>query len=59
LAAKILTTFKQRVAGLRLVPSKGGCFELAVDGELVYSKLKTGAFPDEGAMVRAVADRLR
>jgi selenoprotein W-related protein len=59
LAAKILTAFKQRIASLRLVPSKGGCFELELDGELLYSKLKTGAFPDEGAMVQAVADRLR
>jgi selenoprotein W-related protein len=59
LAAKILTEFKQRIASLRLVPSKGGCFELKVNGELVFSKLKAGVFPDEGAMVQAVADRLR
>jgi selenoprotein W-related protein len=59
LTAKVLTAFKQKIANLRLVPSKGGCFELVVDGELVYSKLKTGVFPDEDAMVQAVADRLR
>jgi selenoprotein W-related protein len=59
LTAKVLTAFKQKIASLRLVPSRGGCFELVVDGELVYSKLKTGVFPDEDAMVQAVADRLR
>jgi selenoprotein W-related protein len=58
LAAKLLTAFKQKIASLRLVPSRGGCFELAVNGELIYSKLKTGVFPDEDAMVQAVADRL-
>jgi selenoprotein W-related protein len=59
LAAKVLTAFKQKIASLRLIPSRGGCFELVVNGELVYSKLKTGVFPDEDAMVHAVADRVR
>ena len=59
MAAKVLIAFKQKIASLRLVPSRGGCFELVVDGELIYSKLKTGVFPDEDAMVQAVADRLR
>jgi selenoprotein W-related protein len=59
LTAKVLTAFKQKIAALRLIPSRGGCFELVVDGELVYSKLKTGVFPDEDAMVEAVGERLR
>jgi selenoprotein W-related protein len=41
------------------VPAGGGCFELTLDGDLVYSKLATGAFPDEQAMVDAVGARLR
>ena len=44
---------------MRLLPDKGGCFELKLDGELVYSKLKTGQFPDEEAMVDAVGGRLK
>ncbi|MBN9520067.1 Rdx family protein [bacterium] len=59
MTAKVLTAYKQRIQSLRLVPSKGGCFEFEVNGELVYSKLKTGVFPDEDAMVKAVGDRLR
>jgi selenoprotein W-related protein len=55
----VLTAFKQKIASLRLVPSRGGCFELVVNGELVYSKLKTGVFPDEDEMVRAVGERLK
>lgn len=55
----MLTAFKQKIAALRLIPSRGGCFELVVDGELVYSKLKTGVFPDEDAMVKAVGERLK
>jgi selenoprotein W-related protein len=46
------------VTGLTLVPSSGGCFELSIDGELVYSKLKTGQFPNEDAMLSEVGSRL-
>jgi selenoprotein W-related protein len=58
LASRILETYKQKIEELQLVPSGGGCFELTLDGELVYSKLKTGEFPDEGEMVKLVGKRL-
>ena len=58
MTAKLLQEYKQKIADLKLVPSGGGCFELTVNGELIYSKLKTGQFPDEGAMVAAVGKRL-
>ena len=38
---------KQQVNDLKLIPGKGGCFELTVDGKLLYSKLATGQFPNE------------
>lgn len=44
---------------MKLIPSGGGCFELSVNGELLYSKLKTGTFPDEKAMVEAVGKRVK
>ena len=59
MAAALLTHFKQKIAEFKLIPAGGGCFELAVNGELIYSKLQTGTFPDEGAMADAVADRLK
>jgi selenoprotein W-related protein len=34
-----------------LVPSSGGVFEITVDGKLVYSKKRTGFFPDEAGLV--------
>jgi selenoprotein W-related protein len=37
-----------------LIPASGGCFELSVNGKPVYSKLETGKFPDEQAMIEAV-----
>jgi selenoprotein W-related protein len=57
LTGKILNSFKQRVKGLTLVPGSGGCFEVTVDGELVYSKLKTGEFPNEDALVDKIGSR--
>jgi hypothetical protein len=37
-----------------MIPSSGGCFELSVNGDLIYSKLQTGEFPDEGELVKEV-----
>lgn len=40
---------------LELEPSGGGCFEVHVDGREVYSKLKTGEFPDNQKVLESVA----
>lgn len=40
-----------------LVPAKGGIFEVAVDGAVV-AKRSRGNFPDESAIVAAVAQAL-
>jgi len=42
------------VTALELVPAGGGCFEVSVDGKPLHSKLETGTFPEE----RAVLSRL-
>lgn len=41
------------------MPASGGCFELTANGELLYSKLKTGKFPDERAILELVGSRLK
>ena len=58
LTDKLLTTYKQRISSLELEASGGGCFELKVGDELVYSKLESGEFPDEDALVKKVGDKL-
>jgi selenoprotein W-related protein len=58
LTSKLLSTYKQRIRELKLLPSGGGCFELTADGELIYSKLKTGKFPDEKWVLDTVGERL-
>jgi selenoprotein W-related protein len=51
LTSHILKEFKQQIAGFELVPSRGGCFEIELDGKLVYSKLAEGRFPDEQTVI--------
>jgi selenoprotein W-related protein len=58
LSEKLLSAYKQKISGLELEPSGGGCFELTVGGRLLYSKLETGEFPDEAEMVAAVGKLL-
>jgi len=58
LADKIKAAHGDRIDGLTLVPGSGGCFELALDGKLAYSKLQTGSFPDEDEMVALVGKQL-
>jgi len=59
LTAKLLSTYKQQIGELKLIPGGGGCFELSLDGELVYSKLKTGKFPEESWAVQTVGEHMK
>jgi selenoprotein W-related protein len=59
LTTKLLTTYKQKIKDLKLIPTGGGAFELSLDGELIYSKLKTGEFPDEEWVLKTVGTRLK
>jgi selenoprotein W-related protein len=34
------------------VPSRGGVFEVTVDGRLVFSKRTLGRFPNEGEILK-------
>ena len=54
LATKLLNHFKQRIASFEMVPSGGGRFEIDVDGQRIYSKLDTGQFPEEDAILQQI-----
>ena len=43
---------------MELEPSTGGCFELHQDGKLLYSKLQTGEFPSEDALVASIKQKI-
>ena len=58
MTSKVLSTFKQKIKDLKLIPASGGCFELTANGELLYSKLQTGKFPDEQWVLDTLQARL-
>jgi selenoprotein W-related protein len=42
---------------VRLLESSGGVFEVSVDGQLVYSKKRTGRHAEPGEVVRLIGGR--
>ena len=59
MTSKLLGIYKQKIKDLKLIPASGGCFELTVAGETIYSKLATGKFPDEQWAIDAVGKKLK
>jgi selenoprotein W-related protein len=55
---RALSKLKWDVEEWQLVPSDGGRFEISVDGELIYSKLETGSFPDEDQVIGLIRKRI-
>lgn len=54
LAEILKDKYKDDLSAVDIVPSSGGAFEVSVDGDLVYSKLKTGRFPDPKEVTEAI-----
>ncbi len=59
MTSKLLTMYKQKISDLKLIPTGGGAFELSINGDLIYSKLKTGKFPEEKWALDAVGKHLK
>jgi selenoprotein W-related protein len=58
LTAELLKEFEPGIAEITLIPSDGGCYEVAVDGKLVYSKLQTGRHAEPGEVVKLIKNLL-
>jgi len=57
--AEILKTFEPEIESFTLVPSDGGKFEITVNDQLIYSKLKTGRHTEEGEVVGLIKNYLQ
>lgn len=44
----MLKKHKSGIDALELIPSDGGRFEVKKNGELIFSKLQCGRFPEDG-----------
>ena len=42
----LLEEFERQITSIGLIPSRGGVFEVVVDGDLIYSKKATGEHAD-------------
>ena len=51
--------YKQKVGKFVLVPSDGGVFEVSVGGDLVWSKKKSGEFPDNLALAKVIDGKMK
>jgi selenoprotein W-related protein len=57
LTEELLTHYKFDITGLNLHPGDRGVFEVSLDGELIFSKLREGRFPKHEEIVRAIDAR--
>ena len=57
-AQELLHTFEEHVAGVTLVPGGGGQFDVALDGELIFSNKTEGRFPEMRELREAIAARI-
>jgi selenoprotein W-related protein len=58
LAQAIMDAFSEKFSALKLIPGEGGCFEVTLNGELIYSKLKTGDFPADKQILETLKSKM-
>ena len=58
LAQAIMDEFGQRFGSIKLIPSDGGRFEVSIDGNLIFSKLETGRFPENTEIIDQIRPKM-
>jgi len=54
LVTDLLKNFEPQIESISLIPATSGKFEISVNDQLVYSKLKTGRHAEPGEVVKLV-----
>ena len=54
--ADLVKKYEYQIREITLVPSDGGKFEVSVEGQLVYSKLRTGRHANPGEVEKLVGE---
>jgi selenoprotein W-related protein len=55
---QLLEEFEHDITNLTLIPSKGGLYEVVIDGDLIYSKKATGEHADYEDVAPKIRERL-
>ncbi|HMV76958.1 MAG TPA: SelT/SelW/SelH family protein [Leptospiraceae bacterium] len=58
MAQELLTTFKDEIGELSLIPGTGGILEIRAEGETVFSRKENGRFPDMKELKQLIRDRI-
>ncbi len=57
MAQELLSTFETEIGEVALRPGTGGIYQIEVDGELVWDRVRDGGFPDVKTLKRRIRDR--
>ena len=58
IAQELLTTFREELGEVALVPGTGGVFDIRIDGQLIWSRAEALGFPDIKQLKQLVRDRV-
>lgn len=58
LSEKLLSTYKNNLEMIQIIPSTGGVFEVKLDNELLFSKKELGRFPEDNEVEMIVLDKM-
>ncbi len=58
MAQELLSTFKDDLGEVALVPATGGTFAITCAGEEIWERKRDGGFPDVKALKQRVRDRI-
>ena len=58
MATKLLEKYGHSITGLELIPSGGGVFEVAKNGDLVFSKKKESRFPELNEIIELLSKNI-
>jgi len=58
MVGQLLEEFEHDITNLTLIPSRGGVYEVVVDGDLIYSKKSTGEHADYEDVAPKIRERL-
>jgi selenoprotein W-related protein len=59
LVEELLRDYEYSIESVALIPSDGGRFEVEVNGNLVYSKLKTNRHAEPGEIVKLISKMVK
>ena len=57
-AQELLTTFKNEIGEVAIIPSGGGIFEVRADGDLLWALKSEGRFPEPKEIKQRVRDKI-